>query len=106
MAFLYGLMSDLEITDEEGNNFPSPFSFNLNKFSPTKVGTDYSLTSIDIKRFDLLIHKVYGSIKYEPFILLVNNIQNIHNLQVGDTITFYESSDIEDFILENSQVEG
>lgn len=104
MALLYNMYAPSNNKNSLGVAYPNPFSFNLNNFSPEKPVSSYSLTESDINRFDILIYNIYGSTRYESLILMLNTITDIHSMSIGDIIYLWETTDMDNFITETSQL--
>jgi len=99
---LYNMLDASEVLNKEGLAYFNPYSFNRNTFNPKKTISEYALTSRDIRRFDIFIYNTYGTTYYESFILLINNIIDIHAVKVGTVIRLYEASDMDEFFQLNS----
>ncbi len=94
----YSIMKDSEAyKDEFGNNYKDIFSFPINDFSASENVISYTLTSLDIYRFDLLVYKIYNDANYDDFVLWYNNIENIKFVKPGTVILFPSKKDIDDF---------
>lgn len=99
----YSIMKNSEVyKDDFGNEYKDVFSFPINDFSASESVISYTLTSLDIYRFDLLVYRIYNDANYDDFVLWYNNIENIKRLKPGTVILFPAKVDIDNFYREKN----
>lgn len=87
--------------DSYGNTYPDIFTFPIKKFKTTEMPFSYTLTEVDIYRFDLLIYSYYGSPEYDDIVLWYNKIQHIADVMPGTQIELPTKNDIDNFYSNN-----
>lgn len=83
--------------DSSGDYFPDIFSFPINNLIFSETPQKYTLSANDIKRFDILVYRYYGSSDYKDLVLWVNNISNLDEINPGFQIILPIKKDIENF---------
>ena len=74
----YLMMSDSEVTDENGNKYPDLFTFGINKFVVNTKPIDHQLNYNDCLRFFDLTNSLYGSFDfYDDITTWLNDIEYI-----------------------------
>lgn len=87
--------------DKSGDYFCDIFTFPIENLRYSEMPQKYTLTENDIKRFDILVYRYYGSSDYKDLILWLNNISNIDEISPGFKIFLPIKKDIENFYREN-----
>jgi len=97
----YAVIPDSSDTDTNSNYYPDIMQFPVEDFKYSQPPVEYTMTEMDIDRFDLLVTKFYGSIEYSDIILWLNNVEYIHRLSSGDSMLLPLRNDIDNFYIEN-----
>lgn len=90
----YDFMSDGEVQDENGRNYPDPLSLNYLNINLTKKPIKVVLSESDVVSFWNTTAEVYGDAYFDDIVLTVNGIPHRNFLENGDSILFPSESDI------------
>lgn len=99
----YMLMADSEeqVTDD-GIARVDIFTFPINEFRQTDVVLEWTLSDVNVYRFDQLIMDQYGSTNYYlPMIKWLNGLYGMDETFVGTKIKLYSKADLDRFLRDN-----
>ncbi len=100
MKSIYDVMkASTVVTDENGNFYPDPLSFPLNRFKITNSVLEYSLEDTDLVRMDILMQRAYNTPEFDDILLMLNNLGIVDDLESGQTFYLPDRSDIESFLV-------
>lgn len=87
----------------KNNQYSDILTLPLQKFVYTKAPLIYTLTEIDIERFDVFTFNQYGTCDYDDILLMLNNVYFKHDLEIGQTLIIPDLVDLENFFLKYIQ---
>lgn len=94
----YHLMENSTTTSNQDTFYKDVLSANFlnieNEFNPSQ----HELIQSEVKRFDLFIFSIYGSMKYMDLILELNNIEHRSVLYPGYIIFIPSKSELDSFL--------
>lgn len=99
MRSRYDLMTAGVSTSTSGKYYPEIFSYYTRVFTFNDKPKNVLISQVVIDRFDLACYNEYGVSEYDDIVLWVNNISSIHELVLGEYLSFPSKSDISKFFL-------
>ena len=104
MASRYTFMRDSKVQGTDGTAYKDPLIFSNKGIRLENDPAEYSINSVDVERFDLLIAKTYGRYNiFKDLVLQLNNISYQWDLNPEDKLLFPEKEDLERFIRGNRE---
>lgn len=94
MVSRYDFMSDGEVKDAQGRNYPDPLSLNYLNIKLSEKPIKSVLTESDVVSFWDKTAKIYGAAQLDDIVLTVNGVPHRNLLNNGDTIIFPSAKDI------------
>lgn len=98
MRSAYDLMKESHQRDSVSTDFyPDVLTAPLHKFRYDAPPEDYSLTSGDLQRPDLLMNRKYNMVEFDDILFYINNIGFIHETEPGIEIKLPKRENLERF---------
>jgi len=97
MRSRYDLAQESSTRGEDDSFYKDILTIPLDKFRYTSAPREYYLTTIDVKRLDLLVYRLYGIAEFDDLLLWINKIADPTTLTIGDKILVPSKTDIESF---------
>ena len=97
MRSRYDLADESATRSDEGTFYKDICTITMDQFRYTTAPLEYYLTTIDIKRIDILLDGLYGSSEFDDLLLWLNDIADPTTLTVGQKILVPSKSDMETF---------
>lgn len=94
MRSRYDFMSPSKTHDEDGQAYPDPLSVVYTNSQLTSLPDKAMLSSADLDKFWLFMHKQYGSSDLDDILLTLNGVAYIGDLEPGDVIYKISQEDL------------
>lgn len=97
MRSRYDLAQNSTTQSDEGTYYKDIFTIPIQKFQYTESFLEHDLSTQDIERVDLMMHRKYRLSEFDDLVMLINNIGFIYEEEVGDQIQLPSLNNLDNF---------